>query len=146
MTHYYSIAYTFLPIDILNRTILIQPYIWKLKRSTYAIHILVLYIGSGFYIDVFILFLSEELKQIKEYLKMIDKPKFGKADLEKVRNGVDLLPLLQERDLHGINNLSFIKTILKHMKRDDLLKEVYNYEKESAKAADAKSTRPKSGN
>ena len=77
---------------------------------------------------------------------MIDKPTFGQADLEKVRNGVDLLPLLQERDLHGINKLSFIKTLLKHMKRFDLLQEVYNYEKESAKAADAIPTRPKSGN
>ena len=77
---------------------------------------------------------------------MIDKPTFGQADLEKVRNGVDLLPLLQERDLHGINKLSFIKTLLKHMKRYDLLKDVCNYENESAKAADAKPTRPKSGN
>ena len=62
---------------------------------------------------------------------MMGKPKFGKAELEKVRNGVDLIPLLQERDLHGINNLSFIKTLLKQMKREDLLKEVCNYEKES---------------
>jgi hypothetical protein len=62
--------------------------------------------------------------------------------LEKVKNGVDLLPLLQERDLHDINKLSFIKILLKHMKRFDLLKEVYNYEKESAKAADAIPTRP----
>jgi hypothetical protein len=86
--------------------------------------------------------LSEELKQIKEYLKMMGKPKFGKAELEKVRNGVDLIPLLQERDLHGINNLSFIKTLLKQMKREDLLKEVCNYEKESAKVAGAKPTPP----
>jgi hypothetical protein len=110
------------------------------------------YIRRGFYIDVFILFLSAELKQIKDYLKMMGKPKFGKAELQKVRNGVDLLPLLQERDLYGINKLSFIKTLLKHMKRDDLLKEVCNYEKESAKAAGAKPTpptkppRPKLGN
>ena len=83
---------------------------------------------------------------------MMGKPKIGKAELEKVRNGVDLLPLLQERDLYGINKLSFIKTLLKQMKRDDLLKEVCNYEKESAKAAGAKPTpptkppRPKLGN
>ena len=77
---------------------------------------------------------------------MMGKPKFGKAELEKVRNGVDLIPLLQERDLHGINNLSFIKTLLKQMKREDLLKEVCNYEKESAKVAGAKPTRTHSGN
>jgi hypothetical protein len=46
---------------------------------------------------------------------MMGKPKFGKAELEKVRNGVDLLPLLQERDLYGINKLSFIKTLLKQI-------------------------------
>ena len=77
---------------------------------------------------------------------MMGEPKFGKAQLEKVENGVDLLPILQERELLGINNLSFIKTLLKYLKRDDLLKEVNNYEKESVKAADAKHRRPKSGN
>jgi hypothetical protein len=59
---------------------------------------------------------------------------------------------ISDRDLLGIDNLSFIKKILVYMHRDDLLKEVCNYEKESAKAADAKPprptipTRPKSGN
>ena len=77
---------------------------------------------------------------------MMGKPKFGKADLEKVRNGVDLLPLLQQRELFGINNLSFIKTLLTKMQREDLLKEVNNYETESGKAADANPRRPTSGN
>jgi hypothetical protein len=59
---------------------------------------------------------------------------------------MDLLPLLQDRDLLGIDNLSFIKNILDYMHRDDLLKEVYNYEKELAKSAGAKPRRTKSGN
>jgi hypothetical protein len=96
--------------------------------------------------------LSGELKDIKEYLKMQGNSKIGRAKLEQVKHCVELLPLLQDRDLLGIDNLSFIKKILVYMHRDDLLKEVCNYEKESAKAADAKPprptipTRPKSGN
>jgi len=72
--------------------------------------------------------------------------KIGRAKLEQVKTCVELLPLLQDRDLLGIDNLSFIKKILNYMHRNDLLKEVYNYEKESAKAAGAKFGRPKSGN
>ena len=85
-----------------------------------------------------------ELKDIKEYLKMQGNSKIGRAKLEQVKTCVELLPLLQDRDLLGIDNLSFIKKILDYMHRDDLLKEVYNYEKESAKASGAKPRRPKS--
>ena len=91
-------------------------------------------------------FWSEELKEIKDYLRMMDKSKFGKVQLEKVSNCVDVLRLLQERDLLGINELSFIKTLLEHMNRNDLLREVNNYEEESVKAVDAKPRRPKSSN
>jgi hypothetical protein len=96
--------------------------------------------------------LPDELEEIKQYLLIIDNPKFGRAHLEKVTKCVHLTRLLQDRDLLGINKLSFIKTLLERMHRDDLLKEVCNYEKESANAADAKPTpptkptRPKSGN
>jgi hypothetical protein len=83
-----------------------------------------------------------ELKDIKEYLKMQGNSKIGRATLEQVKTCVELLPLLQDRDLLGIDNLSFIKKILVYMHRDDLLKEVCNYEKESAKAAGAIPTRP----
>jgi hypothetical protein len=86
--------------------------------------------------------LSGELKDIKEYLKMQGNSKIGRATLEQVKTCVELLPLLQDRDLLGIDKLSFIKKILVYMHRDDLLKEVYNYEKESAKAAGAIPTRP----
>ena len=94
----------------------------------------------GHYINVFNFFLSVELKDIKEYSKI------GRATLEQVKTCMDLLPLLQDRDLLGIDNLSFIKNILDYMHRDDLLKEVYNYEKELAKSAGAKPRRTKSGN
>ena len=90
--------------------------------------------------------LSDELQQIKQYLLIIDNPKFGRANLEKVTTCVHLTRLLQDRDLLGINKLSFIKTLLEKMQRDDLLKEVNIYEKESVNAADAKPTRIKSGN
>jgi len=89
--------------------------------------------------------LSDELQQMKQYLQMIEKPTIGKARLEKVKNDVELLPLLQERDLDGIHKLSVIKNILERMNRNDLLTEVC-YEKESVEAVDAKSRRPKSGN
>ena len=77
---------------------------------------------------------------------MVEDPKFGRANLEKVTNCVILLRLLQDRDLLGINNLSFIKKILEHMNRKDLLRKVNNYEKQSVKAVDAKPRRSKSGN
>ena len=72
--------------------------------------------------------------------------KIGRATLEQVKTCMELLPLLQDRDLLGIDNLSFIKNILDYMHRDDLLKDVYNYETELAKAAGAKPRRTKSGN
>ena len=90
--------------------------------------------------------MSDELDQIKQYLLIIDNPKFGRANLEKVTTCVHLTRLLQDRDLLGINKLSFIKTLLEKMHREDLLKDVNNYEKESVNAADAKPTRIKSGN
>ena len=90
--------------------------------------------------------MSDELDQIKQYLLIIDNPKFGRANLEKVTKCVQLTRLLQDRDLLGINKLSFIKTLLEKMHREDLLKDVNNYEKESVNAADAKPTRIKSGN
>jgi hypothetical protein len=108
--------------------------------------ILYLYIGSGFYIDVLNFVLSDELHQIKQYLQMKYKPQFGRASLQKVSKCVDLTRLLQDRDLLGINNLSFIKTLLDHMKRNDLLRAVNNYENESVEAVDTKSRRPKLGN
>ena len=87
--------------------------------------------------------MSDELDQMKQYLLFIDNPKFGRATLEKVTTCVNLTCLLQDRDLLAFNKLSFIKTLLEKMNRDDLLKEVKNYEKESVKAAEAKPTRPK---
>jgi UDP-N-acetylglucosamine transferase subunit ALG13 len=108
--------------------------------------ILYLYIGSGFYIDVLNFVLSDELHEIKQYLQIKYKQQFGRASLQKVTNCVELMRLLQDRDLLGINKLSFIKTLLDHMKRNDLLRAMNNYEKESVEAVDAKSRRPKSGN
>jgi hypothetical protein len=90
--------------------------------------------------------LSDELDQIKQYLLIIDNPKFGRAYLERVTTCVHITRQLQDRDLLGINKLSFIKTLLEKMHRYDLLKEVNNYEQESVNAADAKPTRIKSGN
>ena len=87
---------------------------------------------------------EDELHEIKQYLQIKYKKQFGRASLQKVTNCVDLIRLLQDRDLLGINKLSFIKTLLDHMKRNDLLREVNNYDKESAEAVDAKSRRPKS--
>ena len=101
-------------------------------------HILCLYIGSGFYIDVLKFVLPGELQEIKEYLLMIEDPNFGRESLEKVTT-MKLLNLLQENGLLGINDLSFIKKILEHISREDLLTKVHNYEKESVKAVDAKS-------
>ena len=108
--------------------------------------ILYLYIGSGFYIDVLNFVLSDELHEIKQYLQIKYKQQFGRASLQKVTNCVNLIRLLQDRDLLGINKLSFIKTLLDHMKRNDLLREVNNYDKELAEAVDAKPRGPKSGN
>jgi hypothetical protein len=107
---------------------------------------LYLFIGSGFYIEVLNFVLLGELHEIRQYLEIKYNPQFDRASLQKVTNSVDLIRLLQDRDLLGINKLSFIKTLLDHVKRDDLLREVNNYEKESVKAADAKPRRPKSGN
>ena len=90
--------------------------------------------------------MSDELHEIKQYLQIIEDPKFSRGRLEKVTKCGDLIRLLEDRDLLGINKLSFIKKLLKHMNRDDLLREVNNYEEESVKATDAKPRRPKSGN
>jgi hypothetical protein len=75
----------------------------------------------------------------EEYLLMLTHPKFASTPLMKVTTCVVLLRLLQDRDLLGINKLSFIKKILEHISREDLLTKVHNYEKESVKAVDAKS-------
>ena len=83
---------------------------------------------------------------MKKYLLMIEDPTFGRATLEKVTICVILLGLLQDRDLLGTNNLSFIKKNLEHMNRKDLLGKVNNYEKQSVKAVDATPRRSKSGN
>ena len=109
-------------------------------------HILCLYIGSGFYIDVLKFVLPGELQEMKKYLLMIEDPTFGRATLEKVTICVILLGLLQDRDLLGTNNLSFIKKNLEHMNRKDLLGKVNNYEKQSVKTVDATPRRSKSGN
>ena len=99
---------------------------------------LYLYIGSGFYIEVLNFVLLGELHEIRQYLEIKYNPQFDRASLQKVANSVDLIGLLQDRDLLGINKLSFIKTLLDHMKKDDLLREVNNYEH--------KFRRPQSGN
>ena len=107
---------------------------------------LYLYIGSGFYIEVLNFVLSDELHEIRQYLEIKYNSQFDRASLQKATNYEDLIRLLQDRDLLGFNKLSFIRTLLDHMKRDDFLREVNNYEQESVKAADAKPRRPKSGN
>ena len=133
-------------LKVALNTINQSTYIWKFKTSTYTIHILYLYMGSGFYIDILNFILSDELQQMKQNLQMIDKPKFGKARLEKVKNGVEVLPLLQERDLLGINNVSFTKNIWERINKNVLLREVYNYAKDTVEAVDTKPRPPKSGN
>jgi hypothetical protein len=90
--------------------------------------------------------LPGELQEIKEYLLMIGDPRFGRAALEKVTTCMHLFRLLQDRDLLGINNLSFLKQILEHMNRNDLLRKVINYENQSVKVVDAKPRRQKLGN
>jgi hypothetical protein len=70
---------------------------------------------------------------------MVEDPKFASTPLKKVTTCVVLLRLLQGRDLLGINKLSFIKKILEHINREDLLTKVHNNEQESVKAVDAKS-------
>ena len=102
-------------------------------------HISCLYIGSGLYIDVLKFVSPGELLEIKEYLLMLTDPKFASTPLKKVTTCVVLLRLLQDRDLLGINKLSFIKKILEHINREDLLTKVHNNEQESVKAVDAKS-------
>jgi hypothetical protein len=102
-------------------------------------HILCLYIGSGLYIDVLKFVSPGEVPEIKEYVLMIEDPKFASTPLKNVTTCVDLLRVLQDRDLLGINNLSFIKKMLEHMNREDLLTIVHNYENQSVKAVDAKS-------
>ena len=90
--------------------------------------------------------LPGELQEIKEYLLMIEDPGFGRAALQKVTTCMRLFRLLQDRELLGINNLSFLKKLLEHMNRNDLLRKVNNYENQSVKAVDAKPRRQKSGN
>jgi hypothetical protein len=108
-------------------------------------HILCLYIGSGFYIDVLKFVLPGELQEIKEYLLMIEDPNIGRESLEKVTT-MKLLDLLQDRDLLGINNISFIKKILELINQNFLLTEVNNYENQIVKVVDAKPRRQISGN
>jgi hypothetical protein len=108
-------------------------------------HILCLYIGSGFYIDVLKFVLPGELQEIKEYLLMIEDPNFGRESLEKVTT-MKLLDMLQENGLLGINDLSFIKKILELMNKKVLLTKVNNYESQPVKVVDAKPRQQISGN
>lgn len=55
--------------------------------------------------------------------------KFKKAALEKIDDGIDLLRILQERDLLRIDDVSYLKTLLAHIYRDDLTRKVEEYER-----------------
>ena len=61
------------------------------------------------------------------YLHTKYKSKFGKARLENVKNGVDLMRLLQERDCLDVNNTSVLNELLTFIKRGDLIRKVEDY-------------------
>ncbi|NWT19751.1 FADD protein, partial [Vireo altiloquus] len=63
-------------------------------------------------------------------MKFLCGDKIPKGKREKVQSGQDLSDILMELQLLGSDNLEFLKTLLKHIKRDDLVARLVQFEEE----------------
>ncbi|XP_071147963.1 uncharacterized protein MCAP_0864-like isoform X1 [Mytilus edulis] len=70
----------------------------------------------------------EELKEIKAFLRQTKKEKFPKKKLEEIQTGVDLMQKLHETCLITEDDLSYLKSILHFLKRDDLIVKITELE------------------
>lgn len=68
------------------------------------------------------------MKEIKAFLRQTKKDKFPKKKLEEIETGVDLMQKLHETCLITEDDLSYLKSILRFLKRDDLIVKITELE------------------
>ncbi|NXB04747.1 FADD protein, partial [Cnemophilus loriae] len=69
-------------------------------------------------------------------MKFLCRNKISKRRLEEVRSGRELFSILMEQQEITSDNLEFLKKLLQHIKRGDLLAQVVQFEEEEPHAAD----------
>ncbi|XP_041315137.1 FAS-associated death domain protein [Pyrgilauda ruficollis] len=71
-----------------------------------------------------------------EAMKFLCRDKIRKRKLETVRSGLELFSILMEQQVVAHNNLGFLKELLQHISRGDLLSLVVQFEQGELRAPD----------
>lgn len=69
-------------------------------------------------------------------MKFLCSDKIGKRKLDEVKSGRELFCILMERQLIAHYNLEYLKKLLQHINRNDLLSQVVRFEEEEPHAPD----------
>ncbi|XP_072495507.1 FAS-associated death domain protein [Notamacropus eugenii] len=65
-------------------------------------------------------------KKELEDMKFLCKMKIGKRKLNEIEQGIELFSCLMQQNLLSVNNTDFLISMLKSLKRDDLIQELSN--------------------
>lgn len=69
-------------------------------------------------------------------MKFLCRDKIKKGKLEAVQSGLELFSILMERQEIGSDNLEFLRKLLQHIERGDLVAQVVHFEEEEPHAPD----------
>ncbi|NXC34770.1 FADD protein, partial [Xiphorhynchus elegans] len=68
-------------------------------------------------------------------MKFLCRDRVPKRRLEAVRSGAELFAILQEQQHIGVHNLAFLRALLQHIRRADLLEQLRRFEEQGQPGA-----------